>query len=668
MGKKTDKKLGRFFFVLAIVSFVITLLEGLFYYNAQAYPNPLFRWMLIIQNSIKAFGFRPEISLKDLAKILNENCGFFEAAVGYAYAFAVFTAPYCTLAVVYKFLNRLLRFKSIRWLFSKKRRIIVFGYNEEVKILLAGKHKDYCIHLVSAEVSNDEELALLRDGIVVHRIDCLKLPDRQLKYFFERMELKKAREIILFDSSSAKNFSLYQMFHKDENKALLLEDVKFFCRCEDDGIKRIIEDYHDSRMKDKDAKGAKDLEIVSIHELRVRKMLAEHPLHEYYLNSGIDPKNWKLHLLIIGFGKLGQQLLLQAMNLGVVSSENEIIVDVVDFDIQNKKSIFANNFNEDYVEIGEDEFVIPPTKADGKLRIRFHKMDIRHKQFYKQLCVNGTSEKDGPYTYIAICVEDIDVSLHCVSEVERYLRNCATDKNAGRVSIGIRMESNRQMAEYLKKNNDTYKNVFVIEETESTICLEDLIHDELTWDAKEYNYIYSSLDITAAGNDISSESKEDVKEKTTLINEKWRNMAMFRRNSNQAVAQHAAVKRILLDKIDHNELDRYFGEHGSILQDKGNVWTFECSEEELTEYQSDMLNYPWVSELSRLEHRRWCYFMATLGWKRTDAPNAKRNESLKENPCLCTWEELRKYKADTCKYDLMPLLMEYKKKKNNRTF
>ena len=87
--------------------------------------------------------------------------------------------------------------------------------------------------------------------------------------------------------------------------------------------------------------------------------------------------------------------------------------------------------------------------------------------------------------------------------------------------------------------------------------------------------------------------------------------------------------------------------------------------------QSDRNTYPLISEIARMEHRRWCYYMASLGWKRTEEPGGKKNETKaerkerekrKENACLCNWDELVKYKSDVCKYDLMPLLMEYEEK------
>lgn len=662
MNKKTEKKLNRVLLVLAIVSFIVTFAEGCFYYSGETYHNPLFRFMLILQNSIKAFGFKSTITIDNVIKKMSENPSLLEVIVGYAYAFATFTAPYCTFAMCYKFLEKLLRIKIWSAKKKNKKHIIIFGYNDEVKELLNNQEEEEQdskvpkkIHLVSTDIPSKEELGLLKKQIVLHNVDCLKLSKDQLKYFFKQMELERAEDIILFEESSAKNFSLYNMFHREENGAVFKENVKFICRCEDDGIKRILEDYHDTPIREKADKVYNDLEIISIPEIRIRKMLKKNPLHSYYKNSGVSPDQWNLHLLIIGFGKMGQQLLLQAMNLGVVSSRNSILIDVIDNNIEEKKSIFANNFSEKYVTFGENEFSISPKHADGELRIRFHKMDIRYKEFQKQLKEYGKNKNGGAYTYIAICVKDKDINLHCMAEVERYLQSTSEADCMRQVKIGIRMDSDKQMASYLNNNEKTYKNVFAIEETISTITLNDLISDQLDAEAKVFNRIYNTISIGAAGI-----KKKDSSVKTDGdAADYWRRLELFRRNSSRALAHHAQIKSAVFDYYKSVNWKQLFDGRTGLLKKVDGCWVFEGTEEEFLMKLDDTKAYPCVGEFARMEHRRWCYFMASCGWKRTSKPTDTKSDVYRVNPCMCTWDELVKYQKSMCKYDLMPLLMKY---------
>ncbi len=656
MGKAKDKKVGRFLIVLSIVSFLVTFAEGLCYYSTEVYRNSFFRFLLIIQNSIKAFGFKSEISIKDVLSVLNENASLLEAIIGYAYAVAVFTAPYCTLAFCYKVLEKWLRLRNWGIKHKKWKHIIIFGYNDEVKALLGSEYKEFKkkrqkIYLVSNEVPSKEELELLKSGITIHNIDCLKLSPDQLKYFFARMELQRADVIVLFEESSARNFSLYHMFHSKENHAALKEGVKFYCRCEDDGIRRIVEDYYDTeiRMKGPTQSPYSDLELVSMPELRVRKMLEDCSLHQYYLGTDKPLDEWKLHLLIIGFGRMGQQILLQAMNLGVVSSKNPILIDVVDFNLEQRKSIFANNFSSKYVKISENEFSIPSDKADGELRIRFFGMDIRYKEFQTLLKKNGNPDGDGLYTNVAICIRNPEISLYCMAEVERYLRENAPADDAGRVRMNVRMETDKQMAKYLRDNKSTYSNVFVIEEDIHTITLDDLLNDTLDRESRKYNEIYNSILVEA-----EKQAKSSLKTKKNNP-DNWSELELFKKNSNRALAYHDSVKSIMFEKIEADYIERMFGENGRLLKKVGDTWHYGGSIEEFAEELSDCNRNPFISEMVRMEHRRWCYFMASTGWKK-----GSKDEVNRINPCMCPWDELRETHADTCMYDLMPLLIKCK--------
>ncbi len=678
MNKKTDKKVGKFLLGLSICSVIITFLEGIMFYSAEQYPNAFLRSMLIIQNTIRAFGFKSDIGIKDVAKMLQNSTSSIEIVLNYAYSVAIFTAPYCTVVFLYKVLKKLFQIRSWKW-FGKKDGIIVFGYNNEVKALLneysdvigskekssekQEAYKKYRIHLVAENVSSEEEMKLLRNNIVVHKVDWLNLSTEQQRYFLSQMEAGQAKCIILFYESSVLNFSLYKMFHNPRNLELLNQNVKFFCRCENEGIRGLLENFHDNESIET------DMETISIPELRIRNLLRNTPLHPYYEEKGqkilAQSESDKLHLLIIGFGKLGQQLLLQAMNMGVVSSKNEILIDVVDFKMEEKQGIFANYFNENYVEMKDNRLRISSEKADGNFQVRFHQMDIRYKKFYDVLKDNGSEENGGMYTYVAICIEDEEVGIHCLSEVQKYLSRCSKEGSSNRIPVAVRMEMDRYMADYLNSNDKTYKNVVAIQEGREVLSFEELIHDKLNQDAKEFNWIYNNIKIL--------DEKEQKKKQTdkTSPESAWRKLVLFKRDSNRALTEHARVKelifnRMMLVKSGKAELERCFGENGELLKKNDGAWLYASDLDEFVKRQSDNEAYGFVSEMSRLEHRRWCYFMASRGWCGTDeSDEGKKKEILekeKKNKCLCTWKDLADSadKKGNCPYDLMWLLKKYK--------
>ena len=115
-----------------------------------------------------------------------------------------------------------------------------------------------------------------------------------------------------------------------------------------------------------------------------------------------------------------------------------------------------------------------------------------------------------------------------------------------------------------------------------------------------------------------------------------------------------------MKNISDEDLEKWFGKDGMLLRQENGEWKYNLSDEAFARIQSDTDNYKTISEMSRMEHRRWCYFTAACGWGATQSFKAEKDDIHLENPCLCTWDDLAKNLPAYCKYDLMPLLYEKK--------
>ena len=108
---------GKIVLILAIFSFIVAMIEGSLYYTIN---NIFFKTLLILQNGINAFMFKPSISISDAIEFIEQNKhDAMYTVIGYLYGIAVFTAPYCTIATVYKIIESLLR---VMVNFSKKKK------------------------------------------------------------------------------------------------------------------------------------------------------------------------------------------------------------------------------------------------------------------------------------------------------------------------------------------------------------------------------------------------------------------------------------------------------------------------------------------------------------------------------------------------------------------
>ena len=90
------------------------------------------------------------------------------------------------------------------------------------------------------------------------------------------------------------------------------------------------------------------------------------------------------------------------------------------------------------------------------------------------------------------------------------------------------------------------------------------------------------------------------------------------------------------------------------MQYTGSAWRMRGSEEELLEaMKKDSFAYG----LASLEHRRWCCYMASIGWRYGD----RKNDRFRRNPCIVTQDKLMETRPEMCKYDLMSIMARYRK-------
>ena len=649
MKGKSAKRTTRLIFILAILSFLIATAQGIIYY--QNY-EPFFKLLLVLQNSINAFGFKATVTIKDAVAFMKDSPSIATKSVGYAYCLAVFTAPYCTISFMYKFLENILRLITGFKRGKNCKHIVVFGFNDDVRSMLKKSSidpKKVCIHIITTEnVPQDELYNLNKSGHMVHNIDALKAAENELEGLFYKTHISEASNVILFENSSIRNFSLLQLFRLSENDSTdrisLAPGTKVSLRCEEEGIGRMIAGYYDSSA----GNGALfDLEMVGFPEMQISRMYSEMPLHYIHKKSGDKLDNWNVHLLVVGLGQLGQQAVLQAMNLGIVTGKNDIIIDVFDTNIKAKMADLINQFSPDSFDITNNSVTLKKDAADGVLEINFHPLNIQHIDFY-QFMRRKTNEN--PYTYAVITIEDIDTAVHCALQLEEVFQ-----ENQCEIPIMMRMDSDRRLAGYIASENNSLANVHLIDDRSCVITLDMIIRREIDRKAKEFNHLYNNIAIITQDETGSSDNANADAE------QEWNRLKLFRRSSSRAAACHEEIKAEIIPRLaaecgqDTDEvIEKLIGTDGCLMKFTGSAWRMNGSEEEVLErMKADDFAYA----LATLEHRRWCCYMASIGWR-----SGQRSDKFRRNPCLVTQEELMKSRPEMCKYDLMSIMARFKQK------
>ncbi len=691
MGDWTKIKANRTLSALAIYSFVVTTAEGLIYFST--YEDIFFRVLLTIQNTIKAFTFKTTISLEAARSFMLNDPTPLKTVLGYAYMLAVFTAPYCTIAAVYKLLEKALKLRFWFRRADKKERILVFGYNDITrKLLESADRKTQRIHVVCCrDISDEDRYKLLVGKIQLHIFDLLQAKEKEVIRLLRNVELKKATKIMLFEEDPAQNLSLLQTIGDTKD---LAENAKIFCRCEDAGIRQLIETYYDHEQHNRF-----DLEIFDLFELQARQMYETYPLHSYWLDetkqqeqpaADMDavprkalgeipvpretPDKWRLHLLILGFGALGQQALLQAMHLGVAHSANEMWIDVIDENIDKKKNVFLNHFATNaLLRDGTDANLYRANKAwaDGDLTIRFHKVDVWYGSFREELEKMSDSSAGG-FTYAIVAIDHLNTGARCATELRRFIQK--NDKDGmQRVPILLRMDSDQRFKKYIETKGGGgigLDGVRIIPDAGGILTFDNIFGAEWDKAAKQCNAYYANMSFDA-------EKKTDAKPKidftdTEQVEAAWRKLSLFRRNSSRAAAYHNMFLSDILSATysDLNvpeAMEKIFTGETKLIEHKNGTWTFSLGDDaflaKVDGTKSLSPEYAFALEMLKAEHRRWCYYMITSGWEppMKNGKDVKKSDELHINPCLVPWDKLTEYQPESCKYDLMPLMAEYEK-------
>lgn len=650
------EKYGRILLFLGIVSFGFAAAEG-YYYYAEYREFGFFQFLLMVQNGVKAFVFAADIPAAEALDGVRGSAGTLEKIISYGYTASLLTAPLCTVTALFMTAETLIRRHLGNVGHRNREPVLIFGYNDRVKSLLRNSHggEEYQLHIFTGEeLAEGEELQLLKQGIVLHQTD-MAAPADGPDGCLSGAELSRVRRIILLEESSAACFSRYLQLCGSAAK--LAPGAKCFCSCEEESVRRIIEDYHDTQIA-RPGGVLPDLKLFDLAELRVRSMFQKTPLHTCNCrriagDGEICAQDWDVHMLVAGFGRLGRQTVLQAMNLGVMHSQSRILIDVMDRDILAKQDIFANRFRPEYVTMTGDEMCIGEGRADGSLRIRFHSLDVRGKCFTDRL---REIDRESPLTYAAVCLPEADVSLHCVTELKTFVE---TGKAEG-FPIAVNLETESSLADYLNQNDEGYREVFSIGSDREILSVDAVCEETSETAALEFHVRYERLRIMS-----QAEAEEKTAENPAgqsggktpgeEAQECWRRLAFRKKEASRRLSYHYGVKeaviRAYLGEGRRTYLLDSFGPEGRILKGCGDRYLYDGSEEEML---ARMNENPLALEMAMMEHRRWCYAMAAAGWRYT---HGRKSEERKESPYMTDWKTLYERYPYMCIYDLLPVLL-----------
>lgn len=580
--------------ILIIFIFIVTFTETVVYY--QEVFNSI--WLLLLEaiiNGIRVFGFNSTIALKDVSDLLQSNISLGIQVLNYSYALSVLIGPLLLAVNVYKFVNYALNNRIRNILPSKKKRVVIVGYNHNVlnlvKEITASKKR--AVVLYNGELSEREKSALSYSGAVVCVYEFLeyskkKERDKQLNYIKPGL----VSDIILFEQNQIDNVHNYNFFIKcleEENSCGFSKSVRIDCNYESPDIERLIwECYSKSKAID-----SHTLNTFSVSLLRTQAVLKVHKIYENVLNSQVEKMDC-IHILIVGFGQMGRCFLKRAINQAVVDFNTKIIVDIIDACEKETDWYFKEECRE-YYDLETRSLNIGPDIVDGELIINCHTADIRDSHFDDLLKSMANSN---PVTYVAICLNETDLNISCMMDVQQIL----TQNQDLVPNIVVRMDS----INIANEINELYENAYIMPSDMDSVTMQS-IHNEDLEIIKQSIHRYD--DVSQKAKYVSPYQIESRDYRMFHYDVKCRIVELFKKEE-WNLAFHYLCTEIYMKKD----------------QDTFAVLTMEN---------------PSLWKMAAIEHRRWSYYSILCGWSYA----MEKNDALKQTNYICPLNKLLKDKS-----------------------
>lgn len=675
---------------------LIILAMGVIYWGGHLFYhfsiNGATGWMyfgMCMQNCMECLLFNPTLTIKEMV----ETPGFMVSIEGCidnfiigAYGVAMVLVPAIDILIVFSILDSFLHIFTSFSLYQKKR-VLIVGYNDKVKKLINSGITRGKIFLWTPEaISSDEDKNYALKSVAVYsgEYSLGEAPDNdkyeaQKKRFNKFLRNKRITHVVLMDEYDSKNIQYYialsdcercrkKTIHfyacvdKFEDRTILenyfdRQLVEHYCIEEDgqsrDDIKKLPKaEYEAWANRCKFIPNTMDLSIFNYPEIQAKLLFNKLPIYLGLENSA----NKDVHLLIVGGGEVGENILLAAMNRGVLSSDNIVIIDVVDLAPEELYARLEDRFDPGYVSTDKDklQFKIEAPDSDGYLQINLYGADAESPDFSRVVFENQEGE-GREYTYIAICLPNEDMNLHCAITLDKVLKK---GENQKKVPMALRMTYSTELKQYMIDNLSCYSNVFFMGANEEYITLDNIVNVDEEKNVRKYSRIHEEL-----GNDMIDAKSADGAHKSD--EEYWSVQRYYQRRSCRALYDHIDTKNHVC--ADCSEEKKTYLEATRNMEG-GADWS-----KELIATADDGYKYAELIEAAKTEHRRFCYFYASegwgfSGWSEYDIKNGKfttndKRPFTREHGCLTNWETLAKTNNNwTLVYDLLWLIADRKNK------
>lgn len=563
-------------------------------------------WAASIYSTFKLFFFVPIIPL--------------DADYPLIYEIAKWIAPTGTILGLFSiFGNFFYRLRQgIRSVGAK--RYIVFGNGEDAVKLLSNilKEEERAVgYLISQKI----EFKQTREDLLKRRISVTELnfnvdPAGFVLGKLRDIHIEKAEAIIFFDEDVRNYANIKALIPYLKKKK---EGYKIVVKYETEDFKEMMENDMESK------------EEVEIKFFHLEKAMANEFLDRVFDIENIvsykkdnkvrriedvgnlsDICTWigELHIMIVGFEKLGQSVLLESLNQLVINPEKKIRFTIIDKKI--------NALFEDFT---------------GEYRYLDKMADIeRVEGSVLQKNLLAAIEEINKKNRVDILIFTIDNYKNSIIALNRFKRILS------KPNVAIKVHESGFMHVFEESLKNYYNDILFYGNDDMVFCKKFVLEEDIAERAMDFNARYNKKAAQITGGEIPEQTAR----------EQWEKLSSIKKESSLSQIYHRDTKIKLIRyfmKFDLKDTDL----EGFI----GN-WETTIEGEDIGRQIDIIKKDALMNFLSALEHRRWCnfYYIKNFSYSK------KKDEDALKHDCLIPdWNEfLVSEKADLMIYDFISVL------------
>jgi hypothetical protein len=320
-----------------------------------------------------------------------------------------------------------------------------------------------------------------------------------------------------------------------------------------------------------------DMVGIDLYENSARLLLRRHPLHRVLI---APDSSLRVHLVVVGFGQMGESVVLQAARTSQYPNGRPLRVTVFDAEAPSKEALFRARYPE----------------IERVCGIEFVRLDSGDPALLARAS-SYCAEKEFLVTF-AICFARDELNLALALKLAPLLAACRSPihvRMSSRSGLGLLLTEEQQHAML----GDQIRPFGMIEDACGLELLERTREDEM---ARAFHEDYVEKERLKSGTPGTNPSMVP-----------WEDLDEQLKASNRHAADHVPVK----------------------------LWAIGCrsSKTPLGTEPIAELTPPQVELLARIEHERYCAERFLAGWKPAP-PGAMKDNAQKTNPTLVPWESL----------------------------